>query len=182
MKEVLKDVLSPGMSVVFCGTAVGAASARQRAYYAGPGNKFWETLFKVGLTPTQLRPDQYMNAAALSLGFTDVAKTISGNDSILRRAHFGAAALRQKIEKFQPQFVAFTSKRAAKEFLGRQVQYGQVQELVGRSQIFVLPSPSGAARRWWRIEIWRELAALVKGTTPNKPLKKRRARKNARAS
>lgn len=173
MKEILEDVLSPGMSVIFCGSAVGTASARRGAYYAGPGNKFWETLFKVGLTPTQLKPEQYRNVAALAIGFTDVAKTISGNDNILRRVHFGADALRRKIEKFSPKIVAFTSKRAAKEFLGRPVQYGLLQEQVGQSQLFVLPSPSGAACRWWKIKFWHELATLVRDATPHKPLKKR---------
>lgn len=165
MKEVLEDVLSPGMSVVFCGTAVGAVSAQRGAYYAGPGNRFWETLFRIGLTPTQLRPEQYKSAAALGIGFTDVVKSISGNDNILRRVHFGTDTLRRKIEIFQPQFFAFTSKRAAKEFLGRSVQYGQLQEQVGWSRLYVLPSPSGAARRWWRIEFWHDLATLVENTT-----------------
>ena len=165
MKEILEDVLSPGMSVVFCGTAVGATSARRGAYYAGPGNKFWETLFKVGLTPTQLKPEQYRSATTLGIGFTDVAKTISGNDNILRRAHFGTDALHGKIEKFSPKVVAFTSKRAAKEFLGRPVQYGLVQEQVGQSRLFVLPSPSGAACRWWEIKFWHELATLVTNAT-----------------
>ena len=33
---VLRDVLTPGLCIVFCGTAVGSASARRQAYYAGP--------------------------------------------------------------------------------------------------------------------------------------------------
>lgn len=51
--EVLPDVIDHDLSVVFCGTAAGNESARRRAYYAGPGNAFWPTLFKVGLTPRQ---------------------------------------------------------------------------------------------------------------------------------
>ena len=53
--SVLPDVLVPGLAVVFCGSAVGAASARRRAYYAGPGNAFWRTLSEVGLTPISWR-------------------------------------------------------------------------------------------------------------------------------
>ena len=44
MAEVLPDILQPGLRVVFCGTAAGRASAKARAYYAGPGNSFWKTL------------------------------------------------------------------------------------------------------------------------------------------
>nr|HQT26871.1 mismatch-specific DNA-glycosylase [Burkholderiales bacterium] len=57
--SVLPDVLAPDLAVVFCGSAVGAASARRRAYYAGPGNAFWPTLARVGFTPCQLTPDEY---------------------------------------------------------------------------------------------------------------------------
>ncbi len=37
---VLPDLLAPGLALVFCGSAVGAVSARLGASYAGPGNKF----------------------------------------------------------------------------------------------------------------------------------------------
>jgi len=53
--DVLPDMLAPGLRIVFCGTAVGSASARRRAYYASPGNSFWPTLFRVGLTKRSSR-------------------------------------------------------------------------------------------------------------------------------
>ncbi len=76
--NVLPDVLAPGLRIVFCGTAVGSASARRRAYYAGPGNSFWPTLFTVGLTPRQLRPEEYATVIEYGLGLTDLAKSIAG--------------------------------------------------------------------------------------------------------
>ncbi len=54
--SVLPDLLAPDLDIVFCGTAVGTASARRGAYYAGPGNAFWPTLFKVGLSRVYSRP------------------------------------------------------------------------------------------------------------------------------
>ena len=65
---ILPDVLAPGMRVVFCGTAPGAASARARAYYAGPGNRFWVTLHEVGLTPILLRPDEFARLPEFGVG------------------------------------------------------------------------------------------------------------------
>ncbi len=59
-----------------------------------------------------------------------------------------------------PRIVAFTSKRTAGEFLGRPVEYGLQPEQVGSTMLFVLPSPSGAARRWWDVSYWRELARM----------------------
>jgi double-stranded uracil-DNA glycosylase len=47
--EVLPDILELNLSVVFCGSAASSRSASSRAYYAGPGNRFWMILHKVGL-------------------------------------------------------------------------------------------------------------------------------------
>ena len=47
MPHTLPDILQPNLKVVFCGTAAGDASAKKRAYYAGPGNRFWKTLHEV---------------------------------------------------------------------------------------------------------------------------------------
>ncbi len=60
---VLPDLLAPGLDIVFCGTGAGAWSARVGAYYAKPGNKFWPTLYAVGLTPRRLQPAGLSRAA-----------------------------------------------------------------------------------------------------------------------
>lgn len=160
---VLPDVLAPGLRIVFCGTAAGAESARQRAYYAGPGNRFWPTLHEVGLTPERLAPAQYASILPYGLGLTDLAKHVAGADAVLRAAHFDVEGLCEKVLRFQPRFLAFTSKRAAGEFLGRDVAYGLQPEVIGETRLFVLPSPSGAARGYWAVEPWRELARLAGG-------------------
>jgi TDG/mug DNA glycosylase family protein len=56
---ILPDLLAPGLNIVFCGTAVSAVSAARGAYYAGPGNAFWPTLYAVGLTPRRFEPEEY---------------------------------------------------------------------------------------------------------------------------
>jgi double-stranded uracil-DNA glycosylase len=157
---VLPDLLAHGLEVVFCGTAVGAASARQGAYYAGPGNVFWTTLHAAGFTPVQFQPTDYKQLLELRMGLTDLVKRISGNDEILSKGHFDCERLTASIQTFRPKIVAFTSKRAAQEFVGRYVEYGCLPETVGDTILFVLPSPSGAARKYWSIEPWRELSRL----------------------
>jgi len=158
--SVLPDVLAPGLAIVFCGSAVGAASARRGAYYAGPGNAFWPTLAKVGLTPHQLAPEEYKSITKYRLGLTDLAKTISGSDHVLTEEHFDRKGLRSKMLRYRPRVLAFTSKRAAEEFLKHPVHYGFLGETIGDTALFVLPSPSGAARRYWNERPWRELARL----------------------
>ena len=169
--NVLRDVLTRDLDVVFCGTAAGNESARRKAYYAGPGNSFWATLFRVGLTPRQLEPEQYEDLHCFRLGLTDLAKHTSGSDRDLLASDFDCKGLRRKILKYRPRILAFTSKRAAEEFLGREVGYGLLPDRIGDTALFVLPSPSGAARRYWNEQHWQELArlrdALADERTPN---------------
>ena len=157
---VLPDLLVPDLDIVFCGTAVGAVSARRRAYYAGPGNAFWPTLHLVGLTPSQFKPEEYARLLDLGIGLTDLAKEISGNDNVLSRTHFNADRLKAVIQQFRPRIVAFTGKRAAQEFIGHAVEYGRLAEMHGKTTLFVLTSPSGAACRYWSAAPWHELARL----------------------
>ena len=158
--NVLPDILAPGLSIVFCGSAVGKASALRGAYYAGPGNAFWPTLAQVGLTPRQLAPEEDKSLTKYGLGLTDLAKTVSGSDHVLTEDHFDRSGLRTKVLHYRPRILAFTSKRAAEEFIRHPVDYGLMRETIGETALFVLPSPSGAARRYWCPRLWRELARL----------------------
>lgn len=160
--HVLPDLLLPGLNVVFCGTAAGARSALRGAYYAGPGNKFWKTLYAVGLTPRLLEPEEFPLLAQYGIGLTDIAKTYSGADSGLRHSHFDAEALRYKIIDNAPLAFAFNGKKAAQAFYGENVTYGQQPERVGETIIFVLPSTSGAANRFWDVSHWQALAAFLR--------------------
>ncbi len=56
----------------------------------------------------------------------------------------------------------FSGKRAAESFFGRPVVYGRQDEKIGETAIFVLPSTSGAARRYWDEAHWRGLAHFVR--------------------
>ncbi|HET7557007.1 MAG TPA: mismatch-specific DNA-glycosylase [Rhodanobacteraceae bacterium] len=162
-QHVLPDVLAPNLRVVFCGTAAGTRSAREGAYYAHPGNYFWRTLFEVGLTPRRLSPHEFPQVLQFGIGLTDLAKLHFGSDHELPRDAFDAAALKRKLARNTPAIVAFTSKNAAFGCFGRVHPYGEQKEKIARSRVFVLPSPSGQARKFWNIETWRELAEAVAG-------------------
>lgn len=159
---VLPDVLADGLDVVFCGSAVGAVSAKVGAYYAGPGNKFWPTLHKIGLTDRQLAPKEYPLALTYGIGFTDMNKVESGPDASLSAAADDPAALRAKVESHRPAFLAFVGKRAGQAFFGRAVPYGRQTERLGDTAVYVLPSPSGLASGFWDLSPWQELAEHVR--------------------
>ncbi|HZD25791.1 MAG TPA: mismatch-specific DNA-glycosylase [Alphaproteobacteria bacterium] len=160
--ERLPDVLAPGLKVVFCGSAAGTVSARLGAYYAGPGNRFWPTLYRVGLTPRLLAPQDFRDLPRYGLGLTDMAKRYAGADAGIRRGHDDPQALRAKILRIRPRVLAFVGKRPARALLGRSPAYGRQPEMLGDAEIWVLPSPSGAARRWWDEAPWQALAKRVR--------------------
>ncbi len=160
--NILPDVLAPGMKLVFCGSAASTQSAAAGAYYAGRGNRFWEILFRTGLTPRQLTPGEFRLLADYGVGLTDMAKYVSGQDNQLSAADDDPAGFRARIEKYAPKVVAFNGKRAAQAFYGRKVDYGRQIEGIGGAVVFVLPSTSGAARGYWDESHWQELADFVR--------------------
>ena len=58
----------------------------------------------------------------------------------------------------EPANLAFNGKNAARGALERDVTYGPQEEQLGGAAVWVLPSTSGAARRFWDIGPWQELA------------------------
>ncbi len=146
---------------MFCGSAAGRVSALRGAYYAGPGNRFWPTLAASGLTPSQLPPEAFPSLPDYGLGLTDIAKEAAGADDELPPGSDDPEALRAKILHFAPKVLAFVGKRPAQAYLGRAVDYGLQAETLGPTQLFVLPSPSGAARRYWDESWWHALARLA---------------------
>ena len=158
MTEVLRDVLEPGLRVVFCGTAPGTASAKAQAYYAGPGNSFWQALHLTGLTPTELTPDRFRELPRHGIGLTDICKVSYGSDEEVGTAEFDVSGLQARIAAVEPRTLAFNGKNAARGALERDVAYGPQEEQIGGAEVWVLPSTSGRARRFWRLEPWQELA------------------------
>lgn len=161
----MPDVLEDGLDVVFCGTAPSAASFEARAYYAKPGNRFWPTLHSAGFTPRRLAPSEFESVTQYGIGLTDVCKGVYGQDAALAPDDFDADALAEKIERFAPRYLGFTSKRAGSEALGRPVEYGFQPERFGHTELFVLPSTSGLATRFWDESWWRALAEVVRHGT-----------------
>jgi double-stranded uracil-DNA glycosylase len=159
---MLPDLLRPGLKLVVCGTAAGDASARLQQYYAGPGNKFWRTLYSVGLTSIQLQPYEYERLLEFGIGLTDLIKGKSGMDNRHNKGDFDTHSFINKMLQFQPGVLCFNGKKAAKEYFGRDVEYGLQDKKIGTTRIFIAPSTSGAANGYWNINIWRDLALMYK--------------------
>lgn len=157
--ELIEDVLDFNLSIVYCGTALGNVSYKEMAYYANPANKFWRTLYAVGLTPRQLEPQEYRELIQYRQGLTDIVKTSYGVDSELSSEDYDAVLLRNKMLYYQPKILCFNSKNAAKKYLGKSsVSYGFQEEHIGKTRLYVAPSTSGAANSHWDEGIWRDLS------------------------
>ena len=164
-KHVLPERLRPGLTLVFCGTAAGRQSALQKAYYAHAQNKFWRTLHETGLTPHLFAPRDYPALWDLGIGLTDIAKFAYGMDHQLPKDSLGkdaADALRARIQKMAPRFLAFTSLTAGRTVMGKKALPGRLAERIGDTEVWILPSPSPLASNHWDIAPWRALAKAVR--------------------
>jgi double-stranded uracil-DNA glycosylase len=162
--EKLPDQLQDNLRLVFVGTAAGQQSADQGHYYAHPGNRFWGTIHEVGITPRRLEPHQFPTLLALGIGFTDMCKLGAGMDHRALKSPTDVPSFREKMLRYRPKTIAFTSKKAASLFYGRPtkaIELGRQPLLDDFPTIFVLSSPSGAASVHWSIVPWRELALAV---------------------
>lgn len=158
---IVPDLLASNLRLVFCGMALSRVSAARQAYYANPTNEFWRVLCRVRLTPRLFQPEEYPQLLTLGIGLTDICKTAIGNDDELPKEVLTPELVREKILHYQPGIVAFTSKNVGKAMLNRKVEYGLQPETIGATKLYVCCSTSARARRFWREEVWEELAGLV---------------------
>ena len=164
----LPDQLDHGLRLVFVGTAAGQRSADLGHYYAHPGNRFWRTIHAIGLTPRLYQPHEFPSLLTLGIGFTDMCKHGAGMDHEALKAGVDVAAFSEKIRRYRPTTIGFTSKKAASLFYGRPttaIALGKQSPLDDFPGIFVLASPSGAASGAWSVQPWQELAEYVKELT-----------------
>ncbi|MGK7866935.1 mismatch-specific DNA-glycosylase [Falsiroseomonas sp. E2-1-a20] len=152
-RDVLPDVLEPGLRLVFCGMAAGPTSARLGAYYARPGNRFWPALATAGFTKRLFRPHEFRLLAGCGIGLTDLGKGQQGVDRQIVITDRDRARLREAILREAPGALAFTSKSAAGLFLRQPgLPFGALPDALvppGFPPTFVLPSTSGSNNGNW---------------------------------
>ena len=166
MTTVLPDILKPDLQIVFCGTAAGDKSAERKAYYAGRGNLFYLMLATCGFTPSLFEPEQFPDLLNHQIGLTDLAKHTHGMDKDLKSEDYDTVSFEEKILKNQPQIVCFNGKEAAKVFLKlkdtKQVSYGIQEKTIGKTKLYVAPSTSFSARKYWDDSYYKQLQTIIK--------------------
>lgn len=159
---MLLDLLENDLKLVICGTAAGTTSAERNEYYAGRGNKIWKTLCEIGLTDVELSSAQYRNLLKFKIGLTDIVKGQSGMDKTIDFKRATAVEFKKKMLNLKPDVICFNGKKAAQVFYSKHdLVYGLQPERIGDSKVFVAPSTSAAATRYWDINYWKQLADCV---------------------
>jgi TDG/mug DNA glycosylase family protein len=164
--DVIDDLVPADPVVVFCGMACAESTRPRQHYYAGPGNNFWQMLRASGLVDERLAPEDDAKVLEHGLGLTDLVRHISTTPPT-----WDVDELVEKVEAWQPEWLAFTSKTVAQgaaRALGlRRPQLGPAPWELAGAPVFVLPGTSGANQRRDydgrpdRLSWWRDLAALA---------------------
>lgn len=145
----LPDILAPGLSVVFCGINPGVRAASTGHHFAGRGNRFWRVIHLAGFTPEQMSPEDDRTFLQYGCGLTTAVSRPTARADELSQWEFKAAAteFEQKIERYEPQCVAFLGKMAISAMSGeRDIGWGPQPAAFGGARAWVLPNPSGLNR------------------------------------
>lgn len=144
---------------MICGTAAGTVAARRGIPYSGPGNKLWPVPRQTGLVPADFDMTAFRDLPRFGLGMTDVAKTAFGTDHEIPDAAYDVPRFRDQM--LRPRAIGFNGLNAARRFHDRPaLTYGRQPDWEGLV-VFVLPSTSGRAARFWNDRPWFEFAAFV---------------------
>jgi TDG/mug DNA glycosylase family protein len=142
----LPDILADDLDVVFCGLNPGLGAAAAGHHFVGRGNRFWPVLFRSGFTHRLFEPADDRLLLNEGCGLTTVVgrPTASADEISLGEFTAASAALKRKIERHKPGFVAFLGKKAYSAIADRsKVEWGRQTELFGSTRAWVLPNPSG---------------------------------------
>ena len=144
--KTTEDMIAPGLKVLFCGINAGLYSAATGFHFARPGNRFWKAIHLAGFTGRQLDPSEEHELLELGYGITGFCRRATASASELTKQEIieGGRRLVERVEKYQPKILAVLAMTAYRTAFNRpRAKLGLQDEKIGRSQIWLLPNPSG---------------------------------------
>src|SRR5688500_12208246 len=105
----IRDVIAPGLKVLFVGINPGLYSAATGHHFARPGNRFWPALHLAGFTARQLHASQQEELLANGYGITNLVNRGTATAEELEIEEFvkGRRRLADKVRRHRPGTVAF---------------------------------------------------------------------------
>jgi G:T/U mismatch-specific DNA glycosylase len=146
---MVKDIIAPGLRVLFCGINPGLSSSALGFPFAHPANRFWKVLHLAGFTERQLKPEEADHLLDFHCGVTKLVDrpTVQATEVKRQELRDGGQSLIAKIEKYKPATLAVLGKQAFEQgFSQHGSQWGKQTLMIGDTQIWVLPNPSGLSR------------------------------------
>lgn len=144
--KTVRDVIGPGLKVLFCGINPGLYTAAVGKHFARPGNRFWPTLYRAGFTERLLSPFEERELLKLGYGVTNMVARATATAAELSDEELvrGGRMLRAKVKKYGPAFVAFVGVGSYRTAFARpKAAVGLQEERLEGSNVWVLPNPSG---------------------------------------
>ena len=144
--RTIRDVLAPGLRVVFCGINPGLLTALVGHHFAHPANRFWKALHDSGFTDRRLHPSEERELLRYRLGLTNVVARATASAAELTAADYraGGRLLERKVKRLRPQVLAVLGVGAYRLAFARpKAIVGPQPELIGDTRLWVLPNPSG---------------------------------------
>jgi TDG/mug DNA glycosylase family protein len=144
--RALRDVIAPGLKVLFCGINPGLYSAATGHHFARPGNRFWPALHAAGFTPRLFHPSEKALLLRQGYGLTNLVARATASADELSPQEFvaGRRRLAAKVRRYRPRIVAFLGMGAYRHAFGHpRAALGPQPEPFEGAAVWVLPSPSG---------------------------------------
>lgn len=173
----IKDVIAPGLNVLFVGINPGLYSGATGNHFAKPGNRFWPTLYNAGFTPRLLHPSEEEALLEVRLGVSNlVARTTARADELTdEEFRKGAVRVRRKVLRYKPRYVAMLGLTAYRVAFGnKSASVGPQEETIGETRVWLLPNPSGLNAHYQLPDLARvfselRVAAGVRDARPEQP-------------
>ncbi len=142
----IRDVIAPGLKLLFVGINPGLYTAATGHHFARPGNRFWPALHAAGITERLLHPSQQRELLARGCGITNLVNRATATAAELSPGEFvaGRRRLAAKVRRYRPRVVAFLGVGAyCHAFSVKQAAVGPQPGRFEGAQAWVLPNPSG---------------------------------------
>lgn len=163
MTKPIRDVIRPGLRILFCGVNPGLESARVGYHFARPGNRFWKALHQAGFTTRQLLPAEQGSLQGIGLGLTNLVSRPTANARGVSRRELRRAVgpLLRKVARNQPAILAILGIGAYRiAFDAPLAQVGLQTLRLRETQVWLLPNPSGINAFYQLEDLVRELKHL----------------------
>lgn len=154
----VRDVIAPGLRILFCGINPGLYTAAVGHHFARPGNRFWKALYDSGFTEHLLSPFDERDLLKSGYGVTNVVSRATAAADALTREEIitGGRRLAAKVQRYKPRILAVLGLGAYRTAFNRPGAVVGRQELtIGGTTLWVLPNPSGLNANYQRPDLAR---------------------------